>query len=210
MDVSPPARACMMACDIFNVPVEMIDINITAQMHKTPEFLQLNPLHTVPVFQDEDLVIQDSHAILMYLSDVYAADECWYPRDARRRALVNQKLFFDTSYTSPIVKTVITEAVKDGVRKLSDKRKSEIEEIYGFLEEFLIRDKYLAGDNITIADLSVIPSFTTLCYIMPFESKKYPKTYAWVKTMAEQSYYKKYNEPGLKVVGEWIQSMIKL
>ncbi|KAJ2947172.1 hypothetical protein O0L34_g16530 [Tuta absoluta] len=324
MDYSPPARACMMACDIFNVPVEMVDINITAQKHKTPEFLKLNPLHTVPVFKDEDLVIQDSHAILMYLSDVYAADDCWYPRDLKWRALVNQKLFFDTSFTSPIVKTVIVtmklykmdpsppartammacgifnvpvemidvqllqgdnkkpeylkknpthtvpvledgdlivndshaiiqyladaygkddswypkdakkrarinqklffdtgilfprlrnvtySAIFEGDRNPPQKKLDDIKETYGFLEEFLKRSKFLAGDTLTIADVPAFATVTSLAHIVSIPPQTYPKINSWLEEIKKQPFAQKYNEPGEKAFGEIVKAYLDL
>lgn len=41
MDVSPPARAAMMGVEIFKVPAELVDLNLGAGEHLTPEFLKV-------------------------------------------------------------------------------------------------------------------------------------------------------------------------
>lgn len=41
MDISPPVRAAMMACDIFNVPVEMIEVNLLDGHNYNCEFLKV-------------------------------------------------------------------------------------------------------------------------------------------------------------------------
>lgn len=41
MDPSPPARACMIVCEILNVPVEMIDVNVVAGEQYKPEFAEV-------------------------------------------------------------------------------------------------------------------------------------------------------------------------
>ena len=42
----------------------------------------------------------------MYLADAYGTDEAWYPKDHKIRALVNQKLFFDTTVLFPRLKNI--------------------------------------------------------------------------------------------------------
>lgn len=41
LDISPPARAAIIVCDILKVPVEMMDVDLKEQQHRTPEFLQV-------------------------------------------------------------------------------------------------------------------------------------------------------------------------
>lgn len=41
MKLSPPACAAMMICEIHNVPVEMIDVDLIKRENYTPEFLKV-------------------------------------------------------------------------------------------------------------------------------------------------------------------------
>ena len=54
--------------------------------HKTPTFLQINPLGQIPVLVDDDLILRDAQAILVYLAGKYDANRSWYPEDPRHRA----------------------------------------------------------------------------------------------------------------------------
>lgn len=63
---------------------------------------QLNPAHTVPTLVAQQLILTDSHAILMYLCDRFAyqsslAAELW-PKDILRRFRVTSFLFFDCTF----------------------------------------------------------------------------------------------------------------
>lgn len=61
------------------------------------KIFQLNPQHTIPTLLEEDgFVICDSHAINAYLVNKYAKDDALYPKDYRKRAVVDQRLHFDT------------------------------------------------------------------------------------------------------------------
>lgn len=41
MDLSPPVRAAMMACDIFSVAYERVEVNLLEQEQMKPEFLKV-------------------------------------------------------------------------------------------------------------------------------------------------------------------------
>lgn len=59
---------------------------------------QINPKHTVPVFVDDDgFTICDSHVIMSYLVSKYGQDKSLYPTDLKKRAIVDERLHFDSS-----------------------------------------------------------------------------------------------------------------
>ncbi|KAJ0179999.1 hypothetical protein K1T71_004590 [Dendrolimus kikuchii] len=207
LDLSPPARAAIMACDLFNVPVEMIDVNLFDKEHCTPEFLKKNPMHTVPVLEDGDVTITDSHAILMYLADKYGKNDMYYPKDTDKRALVNQRLFFDSGILFPRLRSVSYAALLEGVKIVSEKQKNDIREAYEFTEEFLKHTKYLAGDHITIADISALTDLSSLMHIVPLDDK-YPKIKAWIEDMNSQPYGEKYNVKAAALFGELLKKII--
>ncbi|KAL0840523.1 hypothetical protein ABMA28_015742 [Loxostege sticticalis] len=209
MDFSPPARAAMMACEIFNVPVEIIDINVPQGDHLTPEYLKMNPCHTIPVFVDGDFVIHDSHAILMYLADAYGDNSPLYPKDIKQRTLVNQKLFFTDGTVFTRLKRITYPAFVHGVRGVSKEILDSLQEVYDFLEAFLSRHKFLALDHITIADIAAYATASGYKYVVPLDTNKYPKVAAWLKEMEKQPYCQKYNAPGDKILGEFLRSVIE-
>lgn len=62
--------------------VEAIDF-FPGRQHKRPEFLALNPLGQLPVFEDDGLVLRDAQAILCHLANKYDPAGTWLPRDER-------------------------------------------------------------------------------------------------------------------------------
>nr|ASN63945.1 glutathione S-transferase epsilon 14 [Spodoptera exigua] len=200
MDYSPPSRACMMACEIFEVPFEKIPVNLFKGDHLTPEYLEKNPLHTIPVLEDGDFILYDSHAIMAYLADTYGKDESWYPKDVKKRALVNQKLFFNTAVIYRRLRNITYYVFQQGKKTLEQDWLDDIAEGYSFLEAFLSKTKYIAGDNITIADIAILSHLATLEYILPIDAKKYPKTSAWLEDFKATPYAKKHNEEGAKAL----------
>jgi len=51
--------------------------------HKSPDFLDINPLGQLPALRDGDLLLRDAQAILCHLAHTYDASGQWLPRDDR-------------------------------------------------------------------------------------------------------------------------------
>ncbi|XP_046960269.1 glutathione S-transferase 1-like [Vanessa cardui] len=209
MDFSPPVGAALMVCDVHNVPIETIDINLFAREHLKPEYVKKNPMHTIPLLEDDDFIIHDSHAIMMYISDKYGKDDSLYPKDLQKRALVNQQLFFDTLLFYR-TRSITFAALIEGVRKPTEKQLNDLHEGYSFLEGFLSKTKFVAGDNMTIADISILSSVSAMRHIIPIDDTKYPKTAAWFKFMTSQSFFKKCAEKGSLIFGEMLKKAMDL
>ncbi|XP_063839579.1 glutathione S-transferase 1-like [Ostrinia nubilalis] len=207
LNASPPARAAMMACELFKVPVEMVNVDLMKGENRTPEYLKMNPLHTVPVFADGDLVIHESHAILIYLAEVYGKDSSFYPKDVKQRALINQKLFFNDGVLFTRTRNIAYPAFMLGQKGVTEQQLKDLEECYEFLEEILSRQKYIALDHITIADVAAYATVSVFDYILPLNAK-YSKLSAWLKEMEKQPYAVKHNAEGLKMIGTFIHSAV--
>lgn len=73
----------------LEIPHEQIDVGGPFGKLDSPEFRRLNPHGKIPVLEDGDLVIWESHAILRYLAASYGADRFW-PVDPVERAAVDE------------------------------------------------------------------------------------------------------------------------
>lgn len=62
--------------------------------HKTPEFLEINPLGQIPVLQDGNVTLRDAQAILVYLAGKYDAARTWYPEDPETQGAIAMWLSF--------------------------------------------------------------------------------------------------------------------
>jgi len=100
---SPPVRATLMAAKALGVDLELIPVDLSKQEHLTPDYLKLNPQHTVPTLDDNGFVIWDSHAINIYLVAKYGKDDSLYPKDPEIQATINQRLHFDSGALFPSV-----------------------------------------------------------------------------------------------------------
>nr|WAS27871.1 glutathione S-transferase [Mythimna separata] len=206
-DVSPPARATLIIIEILGLEIETREVNLPTRDQFRPEYLEKNPLHTVPLLEDDGLILSDSHAIMMYLASKYGElQPNLYPKDVLTRAIVDQRLFFDASILFPRLRTVIYCLVKFRAPGLTDQQVADIVECYDVTEKYLVKE-YIAGSELTIADVSCVTTLSSLDCILPI-GKKYVKLHDWWGRLKKESWYKKVNEPGLKMFGGFMKQFL--
>merc|ERR1719376_790838 len=64
---SPPSRAVHMTLDLLGLEYKYVETAVLEGGTRTPEYLSMNPQHTVPVLTDGNLVITESRAAMTYL-----------------------------------------------------------------------------------------------------------------------------------------------
>lgn len=79
----------------LKLDVELIKLDIFKGEHLKAEFIKLNPAHQIPVLVDNDFTLSESRAILSFLFDKYQPNSPLYPNDVYKRAVINQRLYFD-------------------------------------------------------------------------------------------------------------------
>ncbi|XP_055640148.1 glutathione S-transferase E14-like isoform X3 [Toxorhynchites rutilus septentrionalis] len=210
-DVSPPVRSVLLTVAALDIK-DKVDLNwieLFAGAHLQKEFREINPLHTVPVLVHDDLVITDSHAILMYLCDVYGRDSKFSLEDPRRRASVMNRLCFNNSVLfrrdSEIMRKIFHGEITDVSGHLDP-----IREALDYLEVYLGKTKFIACDELTVADLSNIATLSTLEIICPLAGGRWPKVEAWSGSLKQLPYYHEANQVGLNKLREKLVTLLKL
>lgn len=77
---------------LLGLAYETANIDLLKLEQRAPEFLALNSFGQVPVLRDDDFVIANSNAILVYLALRYDPERRWLPTDPRRAAQVERFL----------------------------------------------------------------------------------------------------------------------
>lgn len=96
--VSGPSRGALLAARYLKLPIEIQTVNTFKKDNLKESFLKINPQHCVPTLEDNGFILWESRAIACYLADKYGKDEQFYPKDIQKRALVNQRLYFDATF----------------------------------------------------------------------------------------------------------------
>ncbi|XP_055622098.1 glutathione S-transferase 1 isoform X1 [Toxorhynchites rutilus septentrionalis] len=158
---SAPCRAVQMTAAAVGVELNLKLTNLMAGEHMKPEFLKLNPQHCVPTLVDNGFSLWESRAIMIYLVDKYGKEDKLYPKDPRKRAVVNQRLYFDMGTLYQRFGDYYYPQMFENASADPEKYR-KIDEALEFLDIFLDGQQFIAGgDSLSLADLSVLASLTT-------------------------------------------------
>ncbi|XP_013101406.1 glutathione S-transferase 2 [Stomoxys calcitrans] len=183
---SPPCRAVLLTAKALGIELNKIPLDFEAEEHLKPEFVQINPQHTVPTLVDGDFILWESRAIMIYLVEKYGQeDDPLYPKCPEKRALINQRLYFDMgtlfgSYIDYYYPQMLEK--KPGNPELLPKLEKAME----FLDIFLSNSDYAAGDTMTLADLAFLVSVSSM-EVVDFDIKRYENVYKWYENIKEEA-----------------------
>nr|4PNG_A Chain A, LD04004p [Drosophila melanogaster]4PNG_B Chain B, LD04004p [Drosophila melanogaster] len=206
LEASPPVRAVKLTLAALEVPYEFVEVNTRAKENFSEEFLKKNPQHTVPTLEDDGHYIWDSHAIIAYLVSKYGKTDSLYPKDLLQRAVVDQRLHFESGVIFANALRSITKPLFAGKQTMIPKERYDaIIEVYDFLEKFLAGNDYVAGNQLTIADFSIISTVSSLEVFVKVDTTKYPRIAAWFKRLQKLPYYEEANGNGARTFESFIR-----
>jgi len=149
-----------MGAKAFGVDLDLKEVDLEAGATRTPEFLKMNPLHTVPTLDDNGLYLADSRGVLQYFANAYGKDDTLYPKDPKKRAIVDQRFLFDLGTLYKAFADAYYPIFLAG-KKPDPKDLEKFEEALGVLETYLSQTAYIAGDHFTIADFSIMATLVS-------------------------------------------------
>jgi glutathione S-transferase len=159
--MSANARRAVMTAIHLGAPVELVLVDLAKGEQKSPAFVAKNPNGRVPVLDDGDLVLTESHAIAQYLCDKTPGNDI-YPTELRARAVVNQWLFWSAHHWQPAIGVLTFEHMVKGFRGLGAADPKEVargerafHECARVLDAQLREREWIAADRITIADYGI-------------------------------------------------------
>lgn len=188
-------------CAVLNRP-NFRPINLLTGENLTPEFLKINPQHTIPTLVDGDVTITDSHAIAAYIVDKYAKDDSLYPKDLGKRAVVNSRLHLDSGHLFARLRFLYEPVLYNGSPDCPMDKIAYVQAVYDIIEGFLKNSTYLAGSDLTIADFSCASTVTSGNDACPIDPSKYPKLVAWLDCLNAIPYFDEVNNKGAAEVKE--------
>ena len=140
---------------LLDIKYELVTVDFMAEQHKSSEFMQLNPMGQIPVLEDDDLILRDSQAILVYLAKKHGG-EAWFPSDPAGMAQVTQWL-----------STAVNEIARGPADARLNKKfgfaidleaaQQKAESILNIIEQHLNQHQWLAHNRPTIADIACFP-----------------------------------------------------
>ncbi|XP_072158195.1 glutathione S-transferase 1-1-like isoform X1 [Bemisia tabaci] len=176
---SAPCRGVLLAASLIGVRLELEWVDLRSEDDKRQKLGGKNPAGQVPTLDDNGYYLSESRAIIMYLANEYmGSDDSLYPRDAKKRGLVDRMLFFDMgtlfkSFADYYLPFMFAGAIPTQ-RKLDDVKKA-----FAVFDKMLAGSDYAAGDAITIADAALAATVSTIEVVEVLKIENYPNVWAW-------------------------------
>ncbi|CAD7077521.1 unnamed protein product [Hermetia illucens] len=206
--LSPPSRSVLLTAKAIGLELELRATSLFKGEHLTPEFVKMNPQHTIPLLDDNGVHIFDSHAICAYLIDKYAKDDKLYPKDLVKRAAVEGRLYFDAGYLFARLRFLYEPILYYGSPDFPEDKVEYIHKALDIMEAFLKDSPYVCGENLTVADFCCVASISSLEGSAGPVAARHPKLLAWINRLAQLPYYQEVNQAGADELKEIVREKL--
>lgn len=176
--LSGHAHRVQLMLSLLGLPCELVEVDLAAGAHKTPEFLARNPFGQVPVIEDGDLTLADSNAILVYLATAHDPSRRWLPAEPATQARVQRWL---SVAAGALASGPASARVAHLFNKpVSPQAPAIARQLFDRMEQHLAGRSWLAAEHPTIADVAIY-SYTAHAPEGGISLEPWPKLRAWLQ-----------------------------
>lgn len=156
---SPFAWRVMLTLEVKGIAYESKLLEFSKGEHKAADYLRLNPRGKVPTLQEDDFVLYESLAIMMYL-DRRNPEPPIFGRTPQEAGLIWQSISETESYlvdaANKLVRPIFFGKGLDKIEELQQAAET-IRQEFKTLDERLTRSRWLVADQLSAADIGVFP-----------------------------------------------------
>ena len=194
VNASPFVRKVRVALAEKGIAYDLIPV---MPMGQTQEFLEISPLGKIPVYQDGDFTLPDSSCIIAYLERT-TPEPPLYPSDAHAfgKALFYEE-YADTRLAEvlgpPFTQRVVTVKIMKGEpnQAVIDEALANTPPVLDYLERVLGDEEFLAGGQLSVADIAVATMFVNWGHAgETVDAKRWPKLAAYVERIHARPSFK--------------------
>ena len=168
--------------ELLGLKYQVHQVRFDQQEQKSAAYLAMNPNGKIPMIVDHDQndkIIFDSGAILIYLSEQYG--QRYFP--ANKRYEILEWLYMQTSHLGPMQGQahVFLRYAPEKIQYAIDRYQNEARRIYQIYDDRLKEHEFLV-DELSIADIAALPWI----YFAPWaqlDLKDYPNLKRWYDQM---------------------------
>ena len=159
--ISPRAFKVLLAAHHLDVAYELRFINLFKGEQNAPDFRALNPHGRMPVLEEDGYVLWESNAIVNYLASK-RPEANMLPANTRERLAVEKWQFWESNHWDPacavfVFERLVKAAIGRGAPDPAEIKRGEqlLSRNAPVLDAELLKHRYVAGDRMTVADLSI-------------------------------------------------------
>merc|ERR1712032_762292 len=136
------------------------------EQSQSEEHKKINPFGGVPAISDGDWNMGESNAILRHMARCYAEE--YYPREPKRRAHIDWAIDrFSSGMYSDVTETIyVCMGFKPAPAKAEDLKAAgkKAEDNLKLFADFFLKEKFVGGEVLSIADFKVAPFFAAYAH----------------------------------------------
>lgn len=192
IDTSLYSNKVKLSANAMGIEYEFEVINIASGDGKSPEYLKIHPAGKVPAMTDGDVTLFESSTIIRYLAD--KVESPLYPKEIKQRYAVDQWIEFSTIHVSTAVAKVLFNKVFAPMMEVPVDETS-LQDGVKFYERFvtivddqLSRNKYLAGDALSLADTTLL-AFLDPSEVVGLDITPYKNVVKWRDALKQEKFY---------------------
>jgi glutathione S-transferase len=195
--VSPWMARVLVCLEEAGAEYELVPMSRSGGDHRQPQHLARNPFGEIPVLEDGDLTLYQSRAIARHILRKYKP-ELLRSDNLQESAMVDVWVDVDAHQLEPIIRPVVFNVIikpftgSDCDQDLVDESIEKLKKTLEVYEARLSSSKYLAGDFVSLADLT---HFSFMRYFMATQYAEvveaYPHVKAWWEALLARPSVKK-------------------
>ena len=142
--------------NILNVKYDKVNVDFVNKEHRSDKYLKLNPFGSIPIFEEDGVLLRDSAGMLVYLAKKYDKKNTWYPEDPATQGHIQEWL---ATGSEGIMNSAAARLVKILNYPLDlPSLQTKANATFKIMDAHLANRQFLAADHATIADIACFPS----------------------------------------------------
>ena len=164
---SPHSQRVIFLLEELKIPYTLRSVLLEKAEHLRAKFSSISPLQRVPVYKDKLLTLSESRAIMRYLAGKRGCFRLW-PESSAERAATEQWMEYAGNHLGNHISDLAWEASlapRYGVKpnnNIAERLRKKLGREMPRLEKHLNKNKWLAGHQMTLADMVLMPHIASL------------------------------------------------
>lgn len=165
--------------------VKVVDASTGEQF--SPEFIKINPLSKVPALIVGEDIITEGAAILQYISEIAPNANLLPAVGTMERAQALKWMMFVYSNVHPNFARIFVPArYGNDEADIKEKAESTVHDLFAIINDQLASNDYLAGSQLSIADLYLAVAIHWQMVLKESLTTKYPNVARYLKRLLDQ------------------------
>lgn len=203
---SPNCRKVHATISHLGIKLDMEYLDFFRGDLRTPEYTRLNPNAKVPTLRDGNLVLWESNAIMQYLADKTPGNTLLPREESGRADVLRWQCWELAHYNRALGQLAWETAAKPNFLKAEPDQalvgwaQQELKKYAEVLDRHLENREYAVGEDITLADYSLIHQ-EAFKEVVPFDWSPFANVNAYYERMRAAPHWAKSAPPSREAIG---------